>query len=412
MKPLRILTLSPVFPAPLNTGTRVRLYNLLRCLHAAGHELGFISFITPEEEARVPERASLFAEMRLVPIHRPASRWQKIVRAARVLPRLACGMPPAAAFAAHPAIRAAVTELAPRYDALCVEFYFMAANVPAGLPGGTWPLCVLVEHDLSFVPLMRRAALTPGLPGLVARLAARGARAVECAVLRRFAHIIAMSAHDAALITGINPAATVSVIPNGVDCTVFRPTQATRQATCAPRLLFAGGLAHYPNLDAARYVTAEIWPRVRAAFPAATLIITGSTQGVDTAALRVPGVELTGFVPDISHMYATSDVVICPYRIGGGTRLKILEALASGVPLVSTAIGAEGIALNHEAHALIADSPAAFAAAIIRLCRDGGLASRLAANGRTLAESVYDWPRIAAALTHTLEQGAHHVRVS
>lgn len=409
MNAKRILTLSPVFPAPLNTGTRVRLQNLLRGLRQQGHELGLISFITPQEDPFVDALAPLFTHMRLVPIHRGGTFLQKLPRLCRALPRLLGGMPPHAAFAEHPGIRAALEELAPGYDVLCVEFYFMAANVSDALLKGTQPRCILVEHDISFVPLQRRATLRKGFSGFAARLAALGAQRAECAVLRRFEHIIAMSPYDAAHLRALQPEADVCVVPNGVDCAAFRPQRNPRRMSAAPRLLFAGGLAHYPNLDAARFFIARIWPRVRAVFPQATLSITGSTEGVDTAALRTDGIRLTGFVVDMHQMYAASDVVICPYRIGGGTRLKILEALASGVPVVSTTIGAEGIALTHGEHALLADDPEGFAAEVNRLCGDAALAAHLAENGRVLAETTYDWSCIAAAFSQLLQRGACRV---
>lgn len=404
MTPLRILMLSPVFPAPQNTGTRVRLHNLLRCLHDQGHELGFISFVTPEEDPWIKDVAPLFADMRLVPINRSSGVLAKMRRLCRALPHLLRGMPPLAAFADHKDIRNALLALAPRYDVLCVEFYFMASNVPSALLAAHKPLSVLVEHDLSFVPLQRRARLMGGVAGAAARFAAWVAKKTECGVLRRFTHIVAMSQHDAALLQGINPAADVWVVPNGVDCTSFRPTGPRSMPGNAPRLLFAGGLAHYPNLDAIRYFIADIWPGIRSALPQASLSITGSTEGIDVASLRQEGVHLTGFVPDIHPLYAASDMVICPYRIGGGTRLKIVEAMAAGVPVVSTRIGAEGIALEHEKHALLADAPSEFAEAVVRLARNPALAANLAANGRVLAEE-YDWQRIAAAFVQKLQQG-------
>jgi glycosyltransferase involved in cell wall biosynthesis len=124
----------------------------------------------------------------------------------------------------------------------------MASNVPSTLLTAHKPLSVLVEHDLSFVPLQRRARLMGGVGGAAARFAAGVAKKTECGVLRRFTHIVAMSQHDAALLQGINPVADVWVVPNGVDCTSFRPTGPRSMPGNAPRLLFAGGLAHYPNL--------------------------------------------------------------------------------------------------------------------------------------------------------------------
>ncbi|MGD8807776.1 MAG: glycosyltransferase family 4 protein, partial [Chloroflexota bacterium] len=159
------------------------------------------------------------------------------------------------------------------------------------------------------------------------------------------------------------------------------------------------------NYDAVRYFLAEIYPLIRTARPETTFKVTGSANGALLDGLALDeSVKLTGFVKDIRPEVAGAAVCVIPLREGGGTRLKILEALALGTPVVSTSKGAEGLAVESGKHLLIADDPGHFARETLRLLGDAGLRRALAENGRRLVEAAYDWRRIGREYTALLER--------
>jgi glycosyltransferase involved in cell wall biosynthesis len=169
-------------------------------------------------------------------------------------------------------------------------------------------------------------------------------------------------------------------------------------------VIYSGSVTYSANLDAVRYFARDIFPRIRQARPA-TLVITGSTGDIDVSDLLVDGtITFTGRVPDAAHLVAHSSVSVVPLRIGGGTRLKILEAMAVGTPVVTTSKGAEGLDVEHGENILIADSPDAFAKAVLRVLDDFVLRAHLAANGRRFVERLYTWDRIGNLIEEVIDE--------
>ncbi len=165
-----------------------------------------------------------------------------------------------------------------------------------------------------------------------------------------------------------------------------------------------------PNVEGALWLAREVWPLVRRARPTARLTLAGRTPPHAIQALAAPDIRVPGTADDLRPLYARASLVAAPIFWGSGVRIKLLEALAHGLPIVTTAQAAEGIDLRHEQSALFAERPDAFAAALLRLLGDPALRARLSAAGRALAERDYDWDQIGARLAG-LYEGARAQRV-
>jgi glycosyltransferase involved in cell wall biosynthesis len=211
--------------------------------------------------------------------------------------------------------------------------------------------------------------------------------------------VLAVSDEDVAKLRGrhVQP----ELVPNGVDTAATEYHQPPPQATST--LLFLGSLDYRPNADALSWFIREVFPRIRAASAAELRV-----AGIGSETIRGERLTGLGYVDDVATELNGADVMVVPMRMGGGVRFKVLEAMAAGVPVVSTPMGLQGIAAEHERHALIARTPAEFAAATLRILQDRNLARRLADAARRLVVERYDWGRITPrylALLSRLRRG-------
>jgi len=198
------------------------------------------------------------------------------------------------------------------------------------------------------------------------------------------------------------PADKVSLLPNGVDVSNYDIGEVEPQENT---LIYVGALTYNANYDAMQYFLREIFPIIQRQVPDVKVKITGKTQGVDLSGLVLnEQVEFTGYVEDIRPVIKSSSVCIVPLQVGGGTRLKILEAMALGTPVVATSKGAEGLDLQPGRDLLVADAPEDFAREVIRLLRQPELREQLQKNGRKAVEEKYDSHQIAANLHQSLQE--------
>ncbi len=186
------------------------------------------------------------------------------------------------------------------------------------------------------------------------------------------------------------------MVVNGVDPEYFAPAPDPGGAD----VVFVGGMSWYPNRDAIKWFLARVWPAIRRAVPRARFVVVGSHPSPEAqrAAARGTGVAVTGLVPDIRPHVRAAAVYVCPLRVGGGTRLKILDAWAMGKAVVSTAIGAEGLGAVAGREIELADDPAAFAGQVIELLGDPARRLALGSEGRRRAVEEFAWPRVATGL--------------
>jgi glycosyltransferase involved in cell wall biosynthesis len=193
----------------------------------------------------------------------------------------------------------------------------------------------------------------------------------------------------------------VAVVPNGADAAEVLPPR----TPVAGRLIYPGPVTYAANLDAVRYFVREVFPLVRRARPDATFVVTGSTGGVDLGDLAaLDGVSFTGRLPDVESKLSESAACVVPLRVGGGTRLKVLQAMALGTPVVSTRKGIEGLEVEPGREALVADDGPAFAAGVLRVLNEPALANALSTAGHRLVRGRYGWDAIGDTLERVVQR--------
>lgn len=283
---------------------------------------------------------------------------------------------------------------------LCVsDFLFAAANVPMG---GPVPV-VLFEHNVEYIIWQRLSALESNpLKRALFEMEWRKLRAREADACRQADLTIAVSEDDRRRLEEIAPGIRASSIPTGVDTNYFSPNGYTERPN---RLVFSGSMDWHPNEDAILYFADAILPRIRAEVPDVSLTVVGRnpTARLRDVAARA-GIDVTGTVDDVRPSMGEAAVYVVPLRAGGGTRLKIFEALAMAKPVVSTTVGAEGLALESGRHFVAADAPGDFADAVVRLLRDPRGRHALGQAGRDLVEAYYSWPTIGRAFEEHCEE--------
>jgi len=256
--------------------------------------------------------------------------------------------------------------------------------------------CEYLLQQRAFLTDLRAPVRWPGAAYSLVQW--RRLRRYEAQVCRRADHVLAVSEADAAALRKLVPGLEVTVVPNGVE------TQAYTPAPPHPRtftLVFTGTMDFRPNVDAVLWFARKVLPRVRAQMPEVHFFVVGQRPHRRLRALRGdPAVTLTGWVEDTRPYIAQAAVYVAPLRMGGGTRLKLLEAMAMGKPVVATRLGAEGYPVTHGRELLLADTPADFAAAVVALLRTPGRCAELGRAARAFVEQQYDWqvivPRVEA----------------
>ncbi len=284
-----------------------------------------------------------------------------------------------------------------QYDVAICDFLDAAVNFPVDL---NLPV-ILFQHNVES-EIWRRHAATEGNP-LKKRMYEfefRKMQRYEREMVRKFHHVIAVSEHDRELMSAWTDPSRITVVPTGVDLKQFHPLPSAAEGS--PLVIFVGAMDWEPNVDAVDYFCRDIWPSVRAAVPAARFRIVGRNPDRRVQKWASDSVEVTGRVPSVVDHLREAAVVVVPLRVGGGTRLKIYEAMAVGRAVVSTSVGAEGLDVHSGRDLILADDPSTFAQAILTLLRDGELRRRYERAAAALA-AQYDWSAIGVKFGKVLD---------
>ncbi|HWZ81677.1 MAG TPA: glycosyltransferase [Terriglobales bacterium] len=373
---------------PVENGGNIRTYHILRHL-SSQHELTFYSYYGGRED-RSYERELREHLPGSVAVCTGKRELSGVSRGLDYLVHLNSQPPYAvsrfASFKVQDQLRGWFREQ--RFDVAVCDFLDAAVNFPGRL---NIP-CVLFQHNVES-EIWRRHAVTADNPLKKAmyKIEFGKMERYERIVVRKFHHVVAVSESDRALMTRWVDGDRVTVVPTGVDLGEYRPNPDSDEP--GPVVTFVGAMDWEPNVDGVEYFASEIWPAIKADVPGARLRIVGRNPDRRVKKWASEFIEVTGRVPSVVEYLRQSSVVIVPLRIGGGTRLKIYEAMATAKAVVSTTVGAEGLDVHHGRDIMLADDAGSFAQAVIMLLRDRDLRRRYEQAAAETAARC-DWPAI------------------
>ena len=401
---MRVLFLTQIVPYPPDAGPKVKTWHVLRYLIQRGHEVTLVTFFRDEEAQYLDTLKERCAQVVAIPIRRSRRTdvvyWLKSHLTGRPFIVERDDLAPF-----RQAVQKIVAEKA--IDVIHADQLTMAQfALPPKRHVGRWPATIFDAHNAvwTIIERLKDNARLPLKPVLA--LETKRVRRHEGQILRAFDHVLAVSEPDAqALVTAwqdSTPEAAlrekITVIPIAVDATALTPVERLRGSK---NILTLGTLHYPPNADGIRWFANEVFPRIQQSQPEATLTIVGKNPPADFLELagRRPGtIRVTGYVPDLTPYMAESALMVVPVRAGGGIRVRILDAFARAMPVVTTTVGLEGIQAQPGRDVLVADGAADLAEAVIQLMQNEQLQGSLAQNGRRLAETKYDWQIVLKAL--------------
>jgi glycosyltransferase involved in cell wall biosynthesis len=392
---MRVLYFAPHQLWPITSGARLRDYHLARGL-AVRCAVTFFEIRQPKEANDPPPRPGEFERV-VSAIKDRSYTIPKIIRGvAGPVPLTVLNY-----YSQHIAAELERVLGEGPFDSVQIEGVHLSEYLPviARAPGP--PAIVSDWHNIESELMRRYAANTPSLlKKVLARRTAALIENSEARIIHRcHAHVVASEREREQLLARF-PSARINVVPNGVDVSTFTPTPGPQGRS----LLFVGAMDYHANVDAVTWFAREVWPRAAAIHPEREFFIVGRNPVNAVLALASDRVRITGTVDDVRPYYANAFAVVVPLRVGAGTRLKVLEAMAAGVPVVSTRLGAEGIDAEPGRNLLIADTPEEMIAALEALTPEKRTA--LAAEARRLVEQKYDWRILADRLYRVHEEFA------
>ena len=391
LKMMRILWLKTELLHPVDKGGRIRTYHMLKELKRE-HQ---ITYLTLDDGTAAPDaraRATEYCHELVVVPHQTRTKFTPgfyLDLTRNLLTRL----PYFIMKYESPEMRKEIEQLTARtnFDVVVCDFLMPSVNLPAQLPCPT----VLFQHNVEAMIWKRHYQVQQNpLKKLYLYGQWRKAFNFERIMAQSFDHVVAVSREDAETMQA-DYGISVSDVPTGVDTDYF--TSGDRSQQAQRNLVFTGSMDWLPNHDAIQFFVRDILPLIRKALPDVSLTVVGRNPYPELIDLskREPGITVTGRVDDVRPYMERATAYIVPIRIGGGTRLKIYEAMAMDRPVISTTIGAEGLPVENERELLLADSPDAFAAAVVRVLSDESLANSLSVRAGKLVREQFGWNKAA-----------------
>jgi len=384
---------------PLDTGGKIRSYSLLKEL-SRRHQMSVFTFYPKLEDDRHLELQRFCREVVLIPLALPARA--SLADMLAYAKNIVAPLPYSMVKYCRPEVRQRLRDLlaSRQYDVIICDFLLTAAVIPWDVPCPK----ILFTHNVEAIIWKRHWQVSRNpLFKLISWREYRTMDQVERMYLRVADHVLTVSDSDRSLFSEIIDAEKITTIPTGVDLEYFSP--ASKPSSQQPRsLVFTGSMDWLPNEDAILYFCQEILPVIREKLPDMKFLIVGRkpSRRVQALAVNDPGIEVTGAVPDIRPYVHGASIYVVPLRIGGGTRIKIFEAMAMGKAVVSTSIGAEGLPVANGENILLADTPKAFADSVLLLFSDAEARERMGRAARQLVERHYGWSAVVGIFDSTL----------
>jgi len=395
---MKVLLLTQVLPYPPDSGPKVKTWNVLKYL-ARQHDVALVSFVRGDQSDDVRHLEKYCHAVYTVPMERGALR-DGLAMARSLL----SGQPWMMVRDDRAAMRQLVDRLAAEehFDVAHADQLNMA-QYAARVPGARK---ILDAHNALWLLYKRLwETLRPGPQKWLLGRDWRLLKRYEGQACREFDAVLAVSQEDkTALEDAMDEPSDILVIPIAVDTDEIAPVERRPEAG---HILHIGTMYWPPNIDGVRWFIHQVYPHIREQRPDARFDVVGARPPQDLVSLsgNGSGVNVTGYVADATPYLDQAGVIVVPVRAGGGMRVKILNALAQGLPMVSTTIGCEGIAVQDGRHLLIADTPEEFARATLRLLDDKSLADELGRNGRQLVQSTYDYRAACRPLESVYRNG-------
>jgi sugar transferase (PEP-CTERM/EpsH1 system associated) len=413
----KILFISPQLPYPLNVGSKIRIYNLLKS-YSAKHEVTLICFTQNAEESEYLHNVrNVCTKVRGIPIETAYMRNQSPYKVGRVLSRLLAPLPFSIKSFVSPEMTTEImAEMkAEDYDVLHVEKIFMASYA-LGIAGGRKAkanmLTLLDIDDIESRKMKQLARLSAVSSGKCLKyLDYMKLKYYEKTVFNQYSCCFVCSERDKELLTAEGLSANIEVIPNGIDITNNECRESSPNYENI--ILFLGAMNYEPNEDAAVYFAKRIFPLLKRRVKTAKFVIAGKDPTDRIRKLHNGNdICVTGYVENVKKLFSECTIFVVPIRAGGGTRIKILEAMSMKKPVVSTSIGCEGIEVLDGEHILKADNPEHFAAQCMDLLFDKHKRDIIAFNARSLVAEKYSWSAIGDKLNSFLATSLEERRCS
>ena len=393
---MKILMLTPYLPYPLWSGGQIRTYNLIKNL-SKKHKIYLYSFIRHRsEKEHISILKNYCVTVETFFKRPPWSLTSLTLSALTFYPLVVC-------MYLNSALKRSITQAIEneRFDLIHAETFYVMPNIPKN----NIPI-ILAEQTIEYLVYQHYTESVGFLPKrLVMGWDVAKIRFWEKRFWQKATRVVTMSLADKKVMQDLDPNLMVDLVPNGVDTSFFRQKKIKR-LTSKKTILFVGNFKWLQNREAATILIKDVWPKIKKKLPETRLWIVGRYPPKLILKFASDSVKISDNIDDIRQVYNITDVLLAPIYGPGGTRYKILESMATGIPVVTTPTGIEGIGAIHKETALTAESPDELAAETINVLTDVSLYSKLAENGRKLVEEKFNWQKITDRLDHIYKDAA------